>query len=98
MADPSLESASDLRMNGREMPGKIAGDDAPHGRAALLLVESLIHALVEKSVITHGEAIDIIDIAADVEAELAGVDPDGGGAEALLLAPLARTIRNEMRD
>jgi hypothetical protein len=80
------------------MSVRIAGDDAPHGRAALLLVESLIHALLEKSVISHGEAIDIIDIAADVEAELAGVENEGVAAEALLLAPLARTIRNEMKE
>lgn len=64
-----------------------------HGRAALLLVESLLHALVARGVLKPGEVIDIIDIAEDVEAELAGA-PDGESGETLL-APLARTFRIE---
>jgi hypothetical protein len=65
-----------------------------HGRAALLLVESLIHTLVDKGVITRGEAIDVIDIAGEVEAELA--DVSNGGLDDTLLAPLARTFRIEI--
>ncbi len=43
----------------------------PHGQAALLLVESLIHSLVARSVISVAEAIDIVDGAAEIEAEIA---------------------------
>lgn len=46
------------------------GPDA-HGQAAMLLVESLIHGLVERKVITVADAIEIVDIAADVKAEIA---------------------------
>lgn len=65
-----------------------------HGRAALLLVESLIHSLVDKGVITRGEAIDVIDIASEVEAALAGLPQ--GEVEGTLLAPLATTFRIEI--
>ena len=64
-----------------------------HGRAALLLIESLIHSLVDKGVITRGEAIDVIDIASDVEAELIGAAE--GETEHMLLPPLAQTFRLE---
>lgn len=67
----------------------------PHGRAALLLVESLLHALVAKGVLKSGEVIDIIDIAQDVEADLAGVADGHGQPGETFLAPLARTFRIE---
>ncbi|TPG13632.1 hypothetical protein [Sphingomonas oligophenolica] len=43
----------------------------PHGRAALLLVESLIHGLMERSIINIGDAIDIVDTAESVQADTA---------------------------
>jgi len=43
----------------------------PHGQAALLLVESLLHALIEKSVLTASEALMIVQGAAEVKAEIA---------------------------
>jgi hypothetical protein len=64
-----------------------------HGRAALLLVESLMHSLIDKGVITRGEAIDVIDIATEVEAELAG--GSNGELDGTLLAPLAKSFRIE---
>lgn len=50
---------------GREPP------DAPehYGRAALLLVESLLHALISRSVITVHEAVEVLDTASEVEAD-----------------------------
>jgi hypothetical protein len=66
----------------------------PHGRAALLLVESLIHALVEKATLTRGEAIEVIDIAVDVEEELALAEHvPGSPLRKSLLAPLAASFR-----
>jgi uncharacterized MnhB-related membrane protein len=44
-----------------------AGDLDPHGRAALLLVESLIHALVARSVLSVAEAVSIMEIALDAQ-------------------------------
>jgi hypothetical protein len=59
-----------------------------------LLVESLVHALVAKAVLTQGEAIEIVDIAVDVEAELALVEcaPDSRARKSLL-APIAASLR-----
>ena len=49
-----------------------AGDEPDaHGQAALLLTESLIHMLVERSVIKNAEAIDVIRAAAEVKVEVA---------------------------
>lgn len=42
-----------------------------HGQAALLLAESTLHALVEAKVLTVGEAIAVVDTAAEVKVEVA---------------------------
>ncbi|WP_174298911.1 hypothetical protein [Sphingomonas bacterium] len=51
----------------------------PHGQAALLLVESLIHGLLARSIITLGDAIDIVETADSVQVEVAEA-ADGAGA------------------
>ena len=43
----------------------------PHGQAALLLVESLIHGLCESSALSADQAIDITERALDVQSDLA---------------------------
>lgn len=48
----------------------IDGPDA-HGQAAMLLVESLIHGLIARSVITVAEAVEIVGIAAEVKEDIA---------------------------
>lgn len=48
----------------------IRGPDA-HGQAAMLLVESLIHGLIEQHIITVARAVEIVDTAAEVKAEKA---------------------------
>jgi hypothetical protein len=42
-----------------------------HGQAALLLTESLVHTLVGKHILTNRDAIDLIQVAADVKVEVA---------------------------
>lgn len=44
----------------------------PHGQAAFLLVESLIHGLIARSALSAEEAIEIVKIAADVKQEVGG--------------------------
>ncbi len=41
-----------------------------HGQAAMLLTESLIFGLIERSVISVADAIDIVETAAEVKAEI----------------------------
>jgi hypothetical protein len=43
-----------------------APDDA-HGKAALLLVESLIHGLTARSVLSVAEAVSIMEVALDAQ-------------------------------
>ena len=50
-----------------------------HGQAALLLVESLIHGLIEREMLTSLDAIAIIEGAADVQGQIAD-EADGAGA------------------
>lgn len=42
-----------------------------HGEAAILLVESLIHGLIARGGLSTAEAIEIIDDAAQVKADIA---------------------------
>jgi hypothetical protein len=51
----------------------------PHGQAALLLVESLIHGLCENSTLSLDEAIEIAERAVDVQADRAEA-ADGAAA------------------
>lgn len=67
----------------------------PHGRAALLLVESLIHTLASRSVISVAEAIEVIEVAAEVEQEAAHLSGSAPGAPSLLV-PLAKSMRNDL--
>lgn len=52
-----------------ELFGPRGAEPDAHGQAAMLLVESLIHALVARSALTVAEAIEVVDVAAEVKAE-----------------------------
>lgn len=45
------------------------GADA-HGQAAMLLVESLVHGLIARQVISLADAVEIVDVAAEVKADI----------------------------
>ncbi|WP_159043499.1 hypothetical protein [Sphingomonas sp. STIS6.2] len=51
----------------------VVGSEPPdaHGQAAMLLVESLIHSLIDRSVLNVTQAIDVVTVAMDVKAEIA---------------------------
>lgn len=51
-------------------PAIIVEPDA-YGQAGLLLTESLLHALVDKGALTNAEAVEIVEIAAEVKYEVA---------------------------
>ncbi len=52
------------------VPPVVVEPDA-HGQAALLLTESLIHMMVERGVITNTQAVEVVQIAAEVKVEVA---------------------------
>lgn len=47
------------------------GPDA-HGQAAMLLVESLLHGLIARQVLTVADAIEIVDVATEVRGDSDG--------------------------
>ena len=51
--------------NDNDVSTRIKQADA-HGQAALVLVESLLHGLIEKSVISVAAAVEIVDAAVEV--------------------------------
>lgn len=71
-----------------------------HGQAALLLVESLIHALIEKDVLDVAEAAAVVETARDVSIELGEDLGDGWEARRTALAflsSIALSLRNDVR-
>ena len=71
----------------------------PYGYAAMLLVESLIHGLIANSSLTVAQAIEIVQIAAEVKQDTA--DDVGDTAATLrkslhLLDSIARSLRHDL--
>ncbi|QNM82797.1 hypothetical protein H8M03_12570 [Sphingomonas sabuli] len=71
-----------------------ADADRGEGRAALLLVESLIHELIARSVLTLPTVLEILDVAIDAGAEMAA---DEAGRQNGDLAARARDILHAVR-
>lgn len=73
MLHPRLTKAMDMTIETAPSgpgKGKPLEPDA-HGQAALILTESILHALVEEKVFTTGKAIAILRTASEVKVEVA---------------------------
>ncbi len=82
--DPALPANSDLDSDG-------------HGRAALLLVESLIHGLVARSALSVAEAVSIVEIACEVQGAIADAEPSPSMLKARgLLSTLAYSLKIDL--
>lgn len=57
--------------NDNFLEGRANVPDA-HGQAAMLLVESLVHGLIARRVLTVADAVEIVDVAAEVKIDTAG--------------------------
>ncbi len=68
----------------------------PHGVAALLLVESLIHGLLERSILSVTEAIEIVATADEVQVDVAKA-ADGHGAPMWRSHALLTTILESLK-
>lgn len=69
------------------------------GQAAMLLVESVIHGLVSRSLISVEDAIEIVEIAAEAEEELASKSPESietPRKSAGLLEAVLRSLKTEL--
>ena len=82
--------------NDLAMGGTTLFPSDPHGHAALLLVESLIHGLCENSTLSVGEAVEITERAVSVQSDQAEA-ADGAGAPLwqshALLSSIAASLR-----
>ena len=81
--------------------GQTSGTTTPsacvHGQAALLLVETLMHALITKRVITREDFIEIVEGAAEVEEELALAQASSPCVQSgSLLRPMAAAFQREL--
>ena len=74
--------------------GMAHGSDA-HGEAAILLVESLIHGLIARNVITAADAVEIVDTAIDVRVDGAS-DRDDPPAHVRKALGLLEAISNSL--
>jgi hypothetical protein len=90
-----------LNDNHPRVPRIIAADGDAHGHAALLLVESLIHGLIERSVLTVEQSVEIIEAAVDVQTDVAR-EADGAGARMWqahsLLSSMSATLQLDRDD
>lgn len=61
-----------------------------HGQAALLLAESILHALVDNATLSNADAITVVRTAAEVKLEVATADGESKGRMNESLDLLAR--------
>jgi hypothetical protein len=88
----------DERSNNANMDGAAAGPE-PHGHAALLLVESLIHGLIANSSLTVEQAVEIVEIAAQVKhdtADAVGDTPTTLQRSLHLLESISASLRQDL--
>lgn len=88
----------DSNIDDDHKPFGIKLKDSTHGAAALLLVESLIHGMIARSILSLPEAIEIVDVAVEVERELdsSGLGPPLGVFRSAL-APIARSLEGDLK-
>jgi hypothetical protein len=76
------------------------GEPDAHGQAALLLAESILHALVEKAMLTGAEALAVVQTAMEIKLEVATIAGESTGRmeESLaLLSTIAMSFQTDVR-
>jgi len=84
----------------RFVPALTPGQD-PHGQAAILLVESLIHALIAGSVITVANAVEVVEVAIDVSKNMREELSEGSDTiqrSILLLESISRSLSGDLAE
>lgn len=70
---------------------------SPHGQAALILAESILHSLLKKGLLSREDFIEIVEGAAEVECELALAEASSPtDLNGSLLYPLSAAFRREL--
>lgn len=76
------------------------GPDA-NGQAAILLIESLLHGLIERSVITVADAVSFVEAACDVREEIGhelSEAPDSMAKSLTTLRSIASSLRFDLKE
>lgn len=87
--------SSDISNDNVYVASAVPGNNT-HGRAAILLVESLIHGLIARDVITVADAVEIVDVAAQVTTDISD-DPDSSAAGVWEPVELLNAIGTSLR-
>ena len=69
-----------------------------HGQAALLLTESLLHALIDRSVLTNSQAVEVVTAAAEIKREVAtaaGESTERMNQSLALLSRMAESLSSD---
>ena len=85
--------------NDATLPTATSGKPDAHGQAAMLLVESLLHALIAQSVLKLEEAIDLVGVAIDAKIEIAadmGNSDDTRDRSLALLTAIHQTLSHDI--
>ena len=83
--------------NGELRVGFNHAEPDAHGHAALLLVESLLHGLIEQSVFSVDKAVELIDIAVEVKSDIGaevGDTPQTLQRSLTLLGEISTSLRS----
>ena len=88
--------------NGSGVSSAVANDRSPdaHGQAALLLVESMLHGLIDHSVFTVAQAVELVDIAGEVKGDIGadlGDTPATLQTSLALLANIGTSLRSDLQ-
>ncbi|MET3901363.1 hypothetical protein ABIB57_005333 [Devosia sp. UYZn731] len=70
-----------------------------HGQAAMLLVESLIHGLIERKVLSVADAVEIVDVATEVKSDTGpemGDSPENLQKSITMLQAISASLRPDI--
>ena len=85
---------ADSMNSGDNDPNRVRAASRPdpdaHGQASLLIVESLLHGMIEKRLLTVEEAVEIMTAACEVKEEIASASVESDDAAQHSLDLIAR--------
>lgn len=93
---------TDISSNDESVSFVAANDRTPdaYGQAALLLVESMLHGLIDHSLLTVEQAVELVDIAGEVKGDIGadlGDTPVTLQTSLALLANIGTSLRADLR-
>lgn len=85
--------------NGTPRAANDAREPDAYGQAALFLIESVLHGLVDRRIFTVEQAVELVDIAAEVKKDVApdlGDTPPTLAKSLALLSSISSSLRSDL--